>query len=89
MVLTLVSCGEVKLEGKYVSDGFIKQSFTFKEDNVVVMSAFGIEAEGTYVIEDDEITITYSLFGLKYDWKKSFDKSGDSIYIDGTEFIKD
>ena len=36
-----------------------------------------------------EITITYSLLGLSYDWVKSFKKDGSSIFIDGTEFVKE
>ena len=67
----------------------IEQSFTFLEDNKVKVSAFGIEIEGEYLIEDGEITITYSLFGLSYDWVKSFEKDGNSIFIDGTEFVKE
>ncbi len=93
LVLVVIACCfsacATKLNGTYTSDGLVKQSFTFKEDNVVVMSAFGIEAEGTYVIEDDKITITYSLLNMSYDWEKSFEKDGDSIFIDGTEFVKE
>ena len=53
------------------------------------VSAFGINVEGEYLIEDDTITITYSLLNLSYDWEKSFEKKGNSIFIDGTEFIKE
>ena len=53
------------------------------------VSAFGIDVEGEYLIEDDTITITYSFLNLSYDWKKSFEKKGNSIFIDGTEFIKE
>lgn len=77
------------LRGTYTSDGLIKQSFTFKEDNIIVISAFGINAEGTYKIEDDKIIITYSLFNLSYDLEKSFAKKGDTITIDGTDFVKE
>lgn len=87
-VFTLVSCA-VKLNGTYEqTDGFIKQTFTFMEDNKVKVSAFGVDVTGEYVIEKDEITITYSLFGLSYDMVKSFEKDGNSIYIDGVEFVK-
>ena len=86
-LFALASC-TTTLKGTYTSDGLIQQSFTFKEDNVVEVSAFGIEVEGTYEIEDDQITVTYSLLGLHYDWVKSFRKDGNSIFIDGTEFIK-
>jgi hypothetical protein len=89
MVCTLTAC-TTTLKGTYTSkDGLIEQSFTFKEDNKVKVSAFGIDVEGEYLIEDGEITITYSLLGLSYDWVKSFKKDGGSIFIDGTEFVKE
>ena len=88
LVCSLTACA-TKLNGTYSSDGIIKQSFTFKEDNVVIMSAFGIDAEGTYKIDDDKITITYKLLNLSYDWEKSFEKDGDTIIIDGTAFVKE
>lgn len=93
MVICMMACSltacTTKLNGTYTSDGLIEQSFTFKDDNVVVISAFGIDAEGTYKIEDDKITITYKLLNLSYDWEKSFEKDGDTIKIDGTEFVKE
>lgn len=89
LVCTLTAC-TTTLKGTYTSDeGLIKQSFTFTDDNKVTMSAFGIDVEGEYLIEDGKITITYSLLGLSYDWVKSFEKKGNSIFIDGTEFIKE
>lgn len=88
MACSLTACN-TKLSGTYTSDGIIEQSFTFKEDDVVVISAFGIDAEGTYIIEDNKITITYKLLNLSYDWEKSFEKDGDTIIIDGTEFVKE
>ena len=89
LVSTLTACTS-KLSGTYTSDdGLIKQSFTFKEDNKVEVSAFGVDIEGEYLIEDDEIIITYSILNFSYDMKKSFSKDGNSIYIDGKEFVKE
>ena len=89
LVCILTACA-TKLSGTYTNDeGLVKQSFTFKEDNKVEVSAFGIDVEGEYLIEDDTITITYSLLNLSYDWEKSFEKKGNSIFIDGTEFVKE
>lgn len=89
MACTLTAC-TVKLSGTYTNkNGIIEQSFTFKDDNKVAVSAFDIEIEGEYAIEDGQITITYSLLGLSYDWVKSFEKDGSSIFIDGTEFVKE
>ncbi len=88
ILCSLTACS-TKLSGTYTSDGIVKQSFTFKDDNVVLMSAFGVDAEGTYKIEDDKITVTYKLLNLSYDWEKSFQKEGDTITIDGTQFVKE
>lgn len=88
MAFTFAACA-TKLSGKYTSTGIVEQSFTFKEDNVVVMSAFGVEASGTYEIKDGKITITYKILNLSYDWEKSFEKDGNTIIIDGTEFVKE
>ena len=89
-VMCMLTACATKLSGTYTNDdGLVKQSFTFKEDNKVEFSAFGLEIEGEYVIEDNTITITYSLLGVSYDWEKSFVKKGNSIFIDGTEFVKE
>lgn len=89
LIFALTACS-TKLSGTYTNEkGLIKQSFTFKEDNKVEVSAFGIDVEGEYLIEDGKITITYSLLNLSYDWEKSFKKDGNSIFIDGTEFVKE
>lgn len=88
MLFALTACA-TKLSGTYTSKGLLKQSFTFMDNNKVKMSAFGLEIEGEYKIDDDKLTITYSLGGLHYDWEKSFKKDGSSIYIDGTEFVKE
>ena len=90
MLMCVLTACTTKLSGTYTNDeGLVKQSFIFKEDNKVEVSAFGINVEGEYLIEDDTITITYSFLNLSYDWEKSFEKKGNSIFIDGTEFIKE
>ena len=53
------------------------------------MSAFGIEADGTYKIKGDTIYITYSLLGFEYTWDQSFRRSGRDIIIGGTLFEKE
>lgn len=89
-IMCMLTACSTKLSGTYTNeDGLVKQSFTFKEDNKVEVSAFGIEVEGEYLIKNDTITITYSLLNLSYDWEKSFRKDGNSIFIDGVEFTKD
>jgi hypothetical protein len=80
----------MKLNGTYTNDeGLVKQSFTFKDNNIVEVSAFGVNVEGEYLIKDGKITITYSLLNLSYDLEKSFEKKGNAIFIGGTEFVKE
>lgn len=83
----LVGCGSPKLDGTYYSQGPIAQTFTFDGDRVT-MSAFGMNAYGTYEIENDKIRITYTMFGEQYVWEQPFSQSGNTINIGGTEFRK-
>lgn len=89
MIVCVLTACSTKLDGTYTSkEGVVKQSFIFDGDTVKV-SAFDIDINGTYEIKDDEITITYRILNLSYDFVKSFKKSGDSIFIDGVEFVKE
>ena len=83
----LTACGGSKLDGTYRSQGLISQSFTFDGDQVT-MSAFGMNASGTFQIDGDQIIITYTLFGQEYTWEQSFSQAGNVINIGGTEFRK-
>ncbi|MBO4562717.1 MAG: hypothetical protein J5772_03810 [Clostridia bacterium] len=80
-------CSGGKLNGTYKSSGLIAQTFTFSGDNVT-MSAFGVNANGTYKIKGDTIYITYTLLGQEYTWSQPFSKSGKMIVIGGTVFEK-
>ena len=86
MVCLLAACGNT-LNGTYTSSGLISQSFTFSGNNVT-MSAFGINASGTYRIEGDSIVITYSILGMEQSMTQSFKNDGNTIYIGGTAFVK-
>ena len=81
----LTACGGSKLDGTYHSQGLISQSFTFDGDQVT-MSAFGVNASGTYRIEGGQIIIPYSLFGQEYTVEESFSQSGNVLNIGGSEF---
>ena len=87
-ILLFSSCTP-KLRGQYTFVDSDSQSFNFVDDDTVIISAFGIGAEGKYKIEDNKITITYSILGLSYDFVKDFEKNGKSIFIDGEEFVKE
>lgn len=94
MLFSMAACGN-KLSGTYTnSEGLIKLSYTFKEDNIVETNALGIDVDleslkVEYEIKDGKIIFTYSLLGLSYDKECDFEKKGNSIFIDGTEFVKE
>ena len=88
LICTLSACGNQKLSGTYVShEGMLTQTVIFDGDNVT-LTAFGINAHGTYEIKDNWITIKYSLLGTEQTVENTFSKSNNSITIGGTEFIK-
>ena len=94
MLCSFLACGSVVqsavgLRGIYVNrEGIIEQKFIFDADNKVRMSAFGLQIEGDYVIESDMLFITYTLFGLRNEWSVPFEYAGDTIYLDGVEFVR-
>lgn len=64
MLLSLAACGN-KLSGTYSAKNFLGEvSYTFSGDKVVVKTFVAgvkvLEVEGTYKIDGDEITFTYS-----------------------------
>ena len=79
-------------EGTYVSYyyGIVANVFTFYGDHRVSMNALGIVGDGTYVISDDEITITYStnISDKECVWRMPFSYYGDTLYIGEDEFVK-
>ena len=86
LALILSACGS-GLKGTYASEGLVAQTFTF-DGGDVTMSAFGINVSGKYKISGNQITITYSLLGMENTWTQSFSKSGKTINIGGTDFVK-
>lgn len=88
VVCILTACGSNDLKGSYKSQGLVAQTFTFDGDEVT-MSAFGLNASGTYEIKGDKIYITYILFGEEYIWSQPFSRTDDGFTISGTEFRKE
>lgn len=86
LIMSLAACGD-KPSGTYRSRGIISQTYTFNGDNIT-MSAFGIDATGTYKISGNTITIKYILLGTEQTISQSYSKDGKSIFIGGTELIK-
>lgn len=74
--------------GTYRSNDAINQTFTFYGQNGIKMSAFGISADGTYEIKNGQIIVTYEFLGHQV-WNPSFSMSGNSLFIAGTEFIRE
>ena len=85
LAIGLTACGD-SIDGTYISSDLYAQTFTFDGDNIT-MSAFGINASGTYVIKGDKIEITYNFLG-EHTWQQSFKKSGKNLIIGGVEFVK-
>lgn len=95
--LLLASCG---LSGTYENNGlfgFAATELTFKGSKVTIEMG-GIEAEGTYKIKDDKITIEFAdenedeatwgdLFQL-FNGEHDFEKGDDYIKIGGTKYTK-
>ncbi len=85
----LAGCAGKTLNGTYKSTGSLGGSLTFDKDNKVTGELFGITLDGEYEIKDGNITFKYStVLGLGTTVTKSFEKKGGSIWIDGTEFVK-
>lgn len=85
----LAACAP-RLSGTYRSSGALSQTYTFDKDTVkfTPLNLIGGEVSGTYEIKDGKITITYTAGGLSYTDSYSFSQSGNSIFINGKEFVK-
>ena len=97
MCLALVSCG---LSGTYKNDGVFgvgATELTFSGSKVTITMG-GVEAEGTYEIDDDKITITLDNAGDDaltssdvlngFNGEKDFEKGDDYIKIGGVKYTK-
>jgi hypothetical protein len=89
LLLSLSACAG-SLSGSYKAEGAImSQTVTFFKDKTLALSAFGLSVSGAYVIKSDKIAITYEVFGSKLVLEKSFRKEGNSVFIDGVQFMKE
>ena len=89
VVVLFAGCGKT-LKGTYKANDSLGGTLTFDKDNKVTGELFGLTIDGEYSIEGDEITFSYkSAFGVGATVTKSFEKSGSTLVIDGTEFIKE
>lgn len=88
VVMLFTGCGKT-LKGTYQANDSLGGTLTFDKENKVTGELFGITIDGEYSIEGDEITFSYkSAFGIGATVTKPFEKSGSTLIIDGTEFVK-
>ena len=88
VLLTAVACTR-RLSGSYASEGLLGSTYTFDGDSVTVSSNnLGISIKGTYKIEKDTMTLTYNVLGVSTTDTVSFEKKGNSIFLDGVEYVK-
>lgn len=97
MMLTLVACGS-KLSGTYSTKNSLGEvSYTFSGDKVTVKTfALGVkllEVEGTYKIDGDEITFTYTSKDAEkqdnvFSGTQKFENGKDYIVIGTTKLEK-
>lgn len=94
---SFASCSNT-LNGTYVSTGDVGSALngklTFDRDNNVsgeiTAPIIGtVSVDGKYVIEDDQITFTYTVFGVNKDITYSIAKDGKVLFIDHTAFVKE
>ncbi|MDR2752495.1 MAG: hypothetical protein LBC41_17715 [Clostridiales bacterium] len=89
LLLSVSACSE-GLSGAYKSQGtLIPETVTFFKDKTLSLSAFGLNISGAFEVKSDKIAITYEVLGAKLTLEKSFSRSGDSVFIDGVEFVKE
>ena len=89
MLLSLTGCA-TKLNGTYTNHGLVDSSITFYKDGTVDFSIFGLSATGGhYEIKDGTMTITYNVLGLETSQDYQYSKKGNSIFLNGEEFVKE
>ncbi|MBQ6264196.1 MAG: hypothetical protein IJK60_01960 [Clostridia bacterium] len=89
VLVLFTGCGST-LKGTYKANDSLGGSLTFDKDNKVTGELFGITIDGEYSIDGDEITFSYKgAFGVGATVTKTFEKSGKTLVIDGTEFVKE
>lgn len=93
-MLAASSCGGSgdgnELIGTYNSvDLKFKESVTFKSGGRITLTAFKSDMNGTYTIENGNITYTVDVFGTENTETHKFSHDGDSIFIDDVEYKKE
>ena len=91
-LLSLVSCGEKTLSGKYESAALIGNSvmYEFDRDKTVTvtgksMIGLDISLEGTYSIEERENGLMIITFSFPTGLEGADDFKGEHIFLEGTE----
>ena len=84
LVFTLVACSG-GLSGTYVAEDGTKVTFN---GNKITMTVLGVDVEGTYSISGNKITFTFSALGVETSDTATFSQSGNTVTIDGVDFVK-
>ncbi|MDR1538694.1 MAG: hypothetical protein LBU32_12010 [Clostridiales bacterium] len=86
LLIFLSSCNK-RLEGKYVGETIfgIKVSLEFTSEDVT-SNILGIPMTGTYAIEGDELTISFTVLGETTNIKGQLMKN--KVLIEGVSFVK-
>lgn len=94
LVIGLISgCSSAKLKGTYVSkDPWAQVTRLVFQGNRVTVTDISVQVKCSYKLKDDRLIIngTTTFLGteLAVDYDYSFEKKGDSIFLDGREYIK-
>jgi hypothetical protein len=90
MVGLLAGCSVKHLNGTYKSTGSLGETLTFTKDQKVTGELLGFTIDGEYEIKDDTLKYKSSplLAGIGITKEWSFKKDGNSIWIDGQEYVK-
>ncbi len=94
LVFALVgSCGSSKLKGTYVSTNpWAQVTKLVFQGNRVTVTDISVNVRCSYKLKDDRLVIsgTTTLLGTEVavDYDYAFEKKGDSIFLDGQEFVK-
>lgn len=94
LVIGLISgCSSAKLKGTYVSkDPWSQVTRLVFQGNRVTVTDVSVQVKCSYKLKDDRLIIngTASFLGteLAVDYDYAFEKKGDSIFLNGQEYIK-
>ena len=94
LVVIITACGsslDAPRNGTYRQEGLLSQTWTFSGTNDISMSTAGglINANGTWSIDGDRLTVTITMLGSQTSSIYTItDITRNSFYIDGARFVR-